>query len=493
LEETARRLGIVLALCGWVMVGIAGGGSTAVAATWHLQGRFQEPGEHLGLLDVSCPTKSLCVAVGEGDEIVSSSNPDGGPSAWRLVHPFIAEEDNPPFSPPPGFPNPNPQQPGMPSYRTLRGVSCPTTGFCVAVTFDGYIFHSSDPTGGVGDWQVADTDGKGRDTHLMAVSCPSVNLCVAVSGDRYTAGKVLSSTNPGGGDSAWKVVQLDESLDLRGISCGTPSFCVAVAQEGRLLVSTNPTGGASAWTEVGKPGGPGNLHGVSCAAIAFCVAGNSGGNLLSSTSPDGAASTWDEVNGGASVPITDVDCLPTSQCLAVDNNGNVLTANDATAGRDRWSLSNLITYTDPGEHEQPLNAIFGVACHSSSFCALSTSDGRIYTSDNPFATTSDAPSGAEKKTERRPRVTIATAHAGYRVRGPHMKSHVFFRFHANGRVRGFLCARDHSGFKPCHSPVRYRASVGRHVFRVRAIGLTGLRGPAATDRFRVEVNPNVKR
>jgi hypothetical protein len=477
------------------MVGIAGGGS-ATAASWHLQARFGEDGNHTGLLDISCPTKSLCVAVGEGDELVSSSNPDGGASAWHLLHPFIAEEDKPPSSPPPGFVDPNPQQPGAPSSRTLRSVSCPTPGFCVAVTFDGYIFHSSDPTGGVGDWQAVDIDGKGRDTHLMAVSCPTANLCVAVSGDRYTAGKILSSTNPDGGAGAWKVVQLDESLDLRGISCGTPSLCVAVAREGRLLVSTNPTGGASAWTEVGKPGGPGNLQGVSCVATVLCVAGNSSGNLLSSTNPDGAASTWEEADGGASVAITGVDCLSSRQCLAVDNNGNVLAANDATAGRDRWSLSSLLTYSDPDENEQPLNAIFGVSCPSSSFCALSAASGRIYTSNDPFAAGPHVASGGKKKTGRRPhrpRVTIATAHAGYQVRGPHVKSGVFFRFHANGRVRGFLCARDHGGFKGCHSPVRYRVSAGRHVFRVRAVGMSGLKGPVVTRRFLVKVNPNVKR
>jgi hypothetical protein len=492
LEEIVRRLGIVLALCGCAMA--LGGGAPAAAATWHLQGRFGESGEHGELFDISCPTRSLCVAVGDVDEIVSSSNPDSGPSAWRLINPIVAEEDRPPPSLPPGYEGPKPWPAG--ASRKLESVSCPSPGFCVAVTFDGYVFHSHNPTGGVGDWKAADIDGKGRDTHLMAVSCPSVNLCVAVSGDRYTAGKILSSTNPDGGSAAWKVVQLDESLDLRGVFCGTPSFCVAVAQEGRLLVSTNPTGGASAWNEVGKPGGPGNLQGVSCVATTFCVAGNSGGNLLSSTSPAGGASTWDEVNGGASVAITDVDCLPTRQCLAVDNNGNVLTANDATTGRDRWSLSSLIDYVDPDESEQPLNAIFGASCPSSSFCALSAADGRIYTSDDPFAGGSGGSSGGKKKKghrPRRPRVTIATAHAGSRVRSAHMKSGVFFRFHANGKVRGFLCARDHGAFKPCHSPVRYRVAVGRHVFRVRAIGMNGFRGPVVTRRFLVEVNPNVKR
>ena len=53
-----------------------------------------------------------------------------------------------------------------------------------------------------GDWRVADIDGDGRDTHLLGVSCPTASLCAAVSGERYTAGKVLTSTDPTGGASA---------------------------------------------------------------------------------------------------------------------------------------------------------------------------------------------------------------------------------------------------------------------------------------------------
>ena len=484
-------MGIVATLCAFALV-IAGPGSpSASAANWQLQGHIEEAGEHAALLGISCPAKSLCVATGEGDGIAFSTNPTSGASAWHLIHPFIADEDKPPTPPPPGFPaSPNPPKPGAPWYRKLRGVSCPSTGFCVAVTFDGYIFHSSDPAGGTQDWKVADIDGTGRDTHLMDVSCPSANLCVAVSGDRYTAGKILSSTNPDGGAAAWKVVQLDESLDLRGISCGTPSFCVAVAEQGRLLVSTNPTGAASAWKEIGTPGGPGNLQGVSCVAAFFCVVGNSGGNLLTSTEPVGDESTWREFDGGASVQVTDVDCLPSRQCIAVDNNGNVLTTEDATADHPAWSMVNILPYIDPQDKTSaPLNALFGVSCPSSSFCAISAADGMVFTNDDPFAA---PPGGGKQKSgrrPRRPRVTIAEAHAGYRVRNSHAKSGVFFRFHANGKARGFLCKRDRGTFKSCHSPVRYRAAVGLHVFRVRAIGLTGLKGPIVSHRFRIVVNP----
>ena len=71
---------------------------------------------------------------------------------------------------------------------------------------------------------------------------------MAVSGERYTSGKVLTSTNPTGNASAWTVTQLDESLDLRGVSCAATALCVAGNAGGNLLTSTSPTV-ASAWRE----------------------------------------------------------------------------------------------------------------------------------------------------------------------------------------------------------------------------------------------------
>lgn len=63
--------------------------------------------------------------------------------------------------------------------------------------------------------------------------------------------------------------------------------------------------------------------------------------------------------------------------------------------------------------------MFGVSCPTVSFCAVATNGGRIFTSQDPFAT----------------------------------------------------------------SPLPVKK--GKHVFRVRAIGWTGLKGPPATARFRV--------
>jgi hypothetical protein len=251
-----------------------------------------------------------------------------------------------------------------------------------------------------------------------------------------------------------------------------------------MLVSTNPTGGVSAWTELGTPGGPGDLQGVSCSATALCVAGNAGGNLLTSTNPT-AGSSWREVDGGVSVLVTGVSCLPTRQCIAVDDNGDVLTSNDPTGGRGSWSLTKLIPYVQPpGEYEEPLNGLFGVSCVSNSFCAVVGADGQIFTSTDPFAEGSGSPHKSAVRGKRRPRVTIAKLILPTRreLRAHHAR--VMARFFANGPVRRFECRLDGRRFRSCHSPERFRVGKkGNYAIRIRAVGRTGLRGPAAVKRF----------
>jgi len=451
----------------------------SAAADWqlqaHIEGERYRP--NLPLLGISCPSSSLCVAVGELDTIASSTNPTGGGSTWHRVQPTgeansdCHEHWNPPCR--------------DPKSRTIRGISCPSTRLCVAVTGEGYIYSSTNPTGSGSDWKVVDIDGNGRDTHLLGVSCPTASLCVAVSGERYTSGKVLTSTDPTGATSAWTVTQLDESLDLRGVSCGTPTLCVAVAQQGRLLSSTNPTGDASAWREVGTPGGPGDLQGISCAGTVLCVGGNAGGNLLTSTNP-GVLSSWHEADSGASVQVTGVSCLPSRQCAAVDNNGDVITSTDPTGGSGSWVRTNLIPFVQPtSELNEPLNGLFGASCASSSFCALAGADGQIFTSTNPFARQAGPSNsaGRRRKKVKRPKITIAKLFLPSRREVHEHRGRALVRFFANGPVRRIECRVDHRHFHRCHSPDRFRIGDGVHALRIRAVGVTGLHGPAAVKRF----------
>jgi hypothetical protein len=496
--SAAKRAAIVV--CALLIGAVAA--CPAFGSSWELRQLPVGEPVHSFLQGVSCPSASLCVAAGENGAIASSTNPTGGSGAWQIVRPhdFAQEADScrPPLPWEPEGESSCPSDRYL--HRGVRAISCPSPGLCVAVADDGFVYSSTDPTGPAESWRLADLDGSERDTHLESVSCPDPGFCVAVSGGTNTAGKVLTSGDPTGPTSAWRVTQLDESLDLHAVSCLDRDFCLAVAAKGRILRSTNPGGGPAAWEEVGTPGGLGDLDAVSCVDLDgfLCLAGNAGGNILTTATPVAGAADWKEANGGSSVQITSISCASASRCAAVDNNGNVLVSTDPGGGSGRsWAISNLIPYTAPQDRQPPLNALFSASCPTVTLCVLVGASGRIFTNTDPFAVPSASgegqpgKKGKRRRAPRRPRTTLVEVdHFHSRIHGRRFKAG--FRFHANGRVRGFVCKRDGGPYRRCRSPLRYWVPVGRHVLRVRAIGLTGLRGPAAVARFVVESNPNFK-
>jgi hypothetical protein len=426
------------------------------------------------LLGASCPSRSFCVGVGTNNLIASSTNPTGGSGAWDFVY---AGEG--PWEKTDEWPTEEI------SGRQIQGVSCPSAQLCVAVTNQGNIYTSTNPTGSAAAWKVTEIEGEGGNTHLFGVSCPSQSLCVAVSGKRNDEGKILTSTNPTGGRSAWQVFELGQPFEFRGVSCGSPSLCVAVDDAGRVVSSTDPTGGASAWKVVGAPAGPGSLQAVSCAGTALCVAGNEGGNLLVSSNPSGGAGGWREVNGGGSVQITGVSCPSASACLAVDNNGDIITSTGPAGGSGAWSFQNILPFT-----QAEGNALFGASCPTTSLCVATGARGQIFTGVSPFAAAADLPagqrrSGGRRRGLKRPRVKIASVRLPFRGQLERGRGRVMIRFYARGRVRRYLCRFAGQRWTRCRSPERYRVGVGRYTFRVRAIGVTGLRGPVTRERILV--------
>lgn len=455
----------VLAIAFVLSAAVAG---PASASTWT---GHQLTGEaaKVSIFGISCPTASLCVAVGGNNTIASSTNPNAKGS-WNVVYAGAGALPTPPNGIFPG--------------RQIRGVSCPSSQLCVAVTFEGDVYTASDPTGRAAAWSVADADGGGPNTHFYGVSCPSPALCVAVAGD----GRIATSTAPTGGSLYWSTTQLDESLELRGISCPALNFCVAVGDFGQIVASANPAGGASAWQRIPSPVGVSHLFGVSCALPSLCVTGNGAGNLISSTNPTDAVPLWKMVDGGGSVQITGVSCISSTGCVAVDSNGDVLTSTDPTGGPRSWTFMNVIPY--PQADGDVANHMFGVSCPATSLCAVAGNRGQVFTSADPFA---EPPAPVEKKGKKRnrkrpkrPRTTIAQQpRPGVELHGGKYKARFRFFARKHVQVRGFVCKIDGRPVKGCRSPKSYRVGLGRHVFRVRAIGWTGLKGPPEVARFEV--------
>lgn len=459
---------------------------SAAASNWTLRQLPPKPlegvSDQVGLTGVSCPSESLCVAVGALDTVAFSQSPTGGGDHWHVAYPTydvpmqscLEEEGVPPESC--SFPR-----------GALDGVSCATESLCVAVGYEGSVYASTDPSGGAGAWSVTDVNEGGSATHLTAVSCPSASLCVAVSGGNGgAAGRVLTSNAPASG--SWQAAQLGGAPDLAGVSCASPTLCVAVAKEGRLFASSAPAGGASAWREVASPT-PRDLDGVACVAGLLCAAGDAGGNVLTSTDPTSGA-PFEETNADGSVQITGLACPTALRCVAVDNNADVLTSTDPTGGTSAWTFENLVPFevAEPNGSRFVKNALWGASCPSPSLCVLVGASSRIFTATAPFAAPAPSPAGAgpAKRVRRRPRTHLVFAENFWKstsTRHRRIKAH--FRFYSRDGARGFLCRRDRGRWHPCHSPLRYWVRPGHHVLRVRAIGQTGLRGPVASLRFRV--------
>lgn len=334
---------------------------------------------------VSCPSASLCVAVDQSGNVVTSTNPTGGPSAWTA-----ASIDA--------------------SNLFLNGVSCQTASLCVAVDGNGDAVRSTNPTGGASAWSTTPISANG----LNGVSCPSTtSLCVAVDG----GGDVVTSTN---GGSTWSSpVNVDSSTLLTAVSCTSAPLCVAVDQNGNSVASTDPTGGALKWTTTTADSGddllsvscvPGStscvavayggnavstidgstwsspvtlggspLIGVSCPSALLCVAVDGAGNLWSSSDPFAASPTWNSVSVDASAAyyMSAISCASAALCVAVDTNGSALASTDPTGDASNWPATEIDASN--GEPRE----IFGLSCAPTSFCAGVDDSGNVLTSADP--------------------------------------------------------------------------------------------------------------
>jgi hypothetical protein len=127
---------------------------------------------------ISCPTTTLCVAVDDVGNIVTTNKPLGQDIDWSFERA---------------------------SAVGLSSVSCPTATLCVAVG-SGEVLSATNPTGGAAAWKTTSVDSG---HYLRAISCPTTTLCMAIDDN----GNALSTTNPTAG--AWTVVHVDDPVRNR--------------------------------------------------------------------------------------------------------------------------------------------------------------------------------------------------------------------------------------------------------------------------------------
>lgn len=242
----------------------------------------------------------------------------------------------------------------------LQDVSCPTTTFCAAVDAAGSVFTTTNPAGGRSAWTQA-TLPVGS---LSGISCQSPTLCVAVSGSQ-----VFVSTNPTGGASAWTATPVP-GASLAAVACPTTTLCVAVGQNG-IATSTNPTGGPSAWT-FGTVSGVHTLNDVACPTSGLCVASDSAaGNIASATSPSAGAAAWSVADVNGTQGLSGVACASPSLCVSGDFSGDMLSSTNPSGGLPAWQLTHVGT-----------TSFSRFSCPSSSLCVGGAQSG-VVTSGTP--------------------------------------------------------------------------------------------------------------
>ena len=275
---------------------------------------------------VSCPSLSLCAAVDDIGNVLTSTNPSSGSPSGSIV---------------------------QATGPTLLSITCPTTTRCVATDVSGDVVTSTNPTGGSSAWTTTNVDGTEA---ILSVSCPTANFCAAVD----DAGNVLTATNPTAGP--WIAASIDGTALITGISCPTASFCAAVDDSGNVLVSTDPTGGAAAWQLRSVDFGN-LLLAISCLSSALCVAVDDDGNVVTSTAPTSASSGWTSANVDDS-PLEAVSCPSTTMCVAVDDSGFEINSINPAGGANEWTGTQI--------NAGPL---YGVSCPDTSGCAVVDGNG----------------------------------------------------------------------------------------------------------------------
>jgi hypothetical protein len=257
--------------------------------SWNGTGWLAMPGNGTSLegepIDLSCASKTFCVAVGE--DVASASEGEG-------LKPLIESWNGTRWSKMQG-----PTGSGVESL--LTGVSCASEDFCVAVGSEVPSTTSSKTTEkplieswNGNTWTASPSPATGQHVALLTgVSCVSVKFCTAVGADGLLTTKKLKiealiesfdgkswSTTPNPDSSA-------NPSELVSVSCGSQSACAAVGlgETGSLIESWN----GSRWANDTSPGKSSvEFSAVSCVVSSGppdCTAAGSRGSTTLTEAP----------------------------------------------------------------------------------------------------------------------------------------------------------------------------------------------------------------
>ena len=269
---------------------------------------------------------------------------------------------------------------------TLDAVSCASPTFCVAT-------GSTAPPGGVPETDAVIYDGTSWTaassfapeptvSGLVAVSCPTPTFCAAV-GDQSTPTGAFGTLVEAFDGSAWSVVPTPDpdedaigGYSLRAVSCAVATSCEAIgtytSQSGDSWSFMEGSTG-STWSVSVTPGLQEDfkLASVSCTTATWCMAVGSESFPQSPTPPTALVETYDGTAWTSdptppSTPLWPVACTGVSQCVAGGPGGIVVVDDGGTWG--------------PADQVDGGNILTALSCTVDGFCMATDNTGNALTS-----------------------------------------------------------------------------------------------------------------
>jgi len=312
---------------------------------------------------ISCPSPTVCFAVGSGGVNPGAVSETGiGGAAWTRQQPAGVT------MPVHGMSCPNALTCFAAAFDTiltthdagvtwtaqtltttdeLSGISCADVNTCYAVGWPGAIYFTGN---GGASWSYQTSGISGADQTLNNVSCWSTTGCVAVG----TAGTALSTSNGGG---TWNLETSGTTQFLLGVSCPNTALCVAVGTNGVTVTRTNGT-----WHPQ-VSGTTSYLSQVLCPTVSVCYAAGKAGTML--RSPDGGMS-WTAESSGTTQNLLGLACVTASDCVAAGTLGTVIGTSDGSRWVDHSALTpnNLYAVATPDPNHVRIGGAGGTILES---------------------------------------------------------------------------------------------------------------------------------
>ena len=336
------------ALTGFTQVKAAAAGASGLQ--W--SSTAVEVGQQYQTQALSCITPTSCVALDSLGNVLVTSNPGGGPTAWRR------------------FP-----LPGSYFYPTAP-LACDSVSFCIATGAAGNVAVSSNPGGGTASWMSYQLSIGPDDALINGAECVNTSFCVAVGSNPLTTkAAVWATANPLAGPSAWSEHDLPSSgsfsssgfFSAYAVSCPTTSMCIVTGDNGFAAESTDPLSGTwNAYTADSTA-----IDSISCPTSTLCVGSDQSGQVVATTSPT-SAQGWATVlpasSAGGAVFGGEAGLVRCSGTFCGVSTNNVVAVSNSPLLSGSWAESIAGT----------AGQFLGFTCPTAGWCAGTDYDSNIW-------------------------------------------------------------------------------------------------------------------